>query len=207
MIHPDLIFGRMGNRMFQMAALYSFAKKLNNGDIFFTDIKWFDDCKEDIKKLYGQGILNEPRVDKVAIHVRLGDFVRPPRSSFHANLCETDYYEQAIKLFPNEKFLVFCANGDPENDAVDQEWCKDYFNKLGIDFEIANTGDGIEDMNLMARCKHQIIGNSSFSWWAAFLNPNPNKIVVSADDSCWCKDKTPRVIVPRDWIIIKPNDR
>lgn len=196
----NLIFGRMGNRMFQMAALYSFAKKFNNGDVFFTDIKWFEDNQDEIRKLYGDGIINQPQIDKVAIHVRRGDYLREPHSSFHANLCDTNYYEEAVRLFPNEQFLVFCADRKGEEyDIADKKWCVEYFTKLGINFEMANTDSGIEDMNLMARCKHQIIANSSFSWWAAFLNPNPNKTVISAQEDKWYCDGQVKIKVPSEW--------
>ena len=186
-----------------MAALYAYAQDSNRGDVFFTDQKWFAGKERDLQVLYGDGILNQPLIDKVAVHVRRGDFMREPQKSFHFNLCTTDYYGQAVKEFPGASFLVFCANGDPVNDKLDQDWCREYFTKLGVPFEIGNTGDGIADMNLMARCRHQIIANSSFSWWAAFLNPNPEKIVIAADETFWCCDRIPRIRVPKEWKQIK----
>jgi len=199
MKEPYSIFGRMGNQLFQMAALYAYAKEVNNGDWYFTDLKWFKKYERDIRVLFGDGIINEGMIDAVAVHVRIGDFAREPQSLFHGQLWKTGYYEEAVKLFPGSKFMVFCANGDPENDKKDQDWCREYFKNLGVSFEIANTGDGIKDLNLMARCRHQIIANSSFSWWAAYLNPNPDKIVVAADETKWCQDGIARIKIPEQW--------
>lgn len=197
----------MGNRMFQMAALYAFSKKYNDGDIYFTDEKWFSEYEGEIQNLYGDGIKNTEPINKVAIHIRRGDFKRYPQNSFHTSISETDYYEKAIKHFPDDKFLVFYKdrNGE-ESDREDKEWCIDYFNRILPDrFELAETDSGIDDMNLMARCKHQIIANSSFSWWAAYLNPNPSKIVISPSEESMCRDGIVRIKVPKKWIQIKPN--
>ena len=195
----------MGNQMFQMAALYAYAHQVNSGDFYFTDEKWFAGHEREIKKMFGDGITGEQMIEAVSVHVRIGDFAFEPQASFHGQLWKTDYYEQAVKLFPGSHFLVFCANGDPEQNKKDQDWCREYFTRLGVSFEMANTNDSIADMNKMARCAHQIIANSSFSWWAAYLNPNPDKIVVCAEESYWCCDRLPRIRVPKAWKQIIPN--
>jgi len=109
---------------------------------------------------------------------------------FYVNLSETDYYEKAIKLFPVDKFLVF---------SDDVAYCKD---KWGQDprFEIMEKGDEIEDLNTMASCKSNILANSSYSWWAGFLNMNPNKKIIYPKQ--WYADGVQRTKCPTQWIPI-----
>ena len=76
--------------------------------------------------------------------------------------------------YPSAVFFIF---------TDDKEWCRDHFkgpNFIVVDLE---EGDGtdIAEMTLMSRCKHHIIANSSFSWWAAWLNDSPEKIVIAPE--------------------------
>ena len=180
MIHPDKLFGRLGNRMFQMAFLYAYAKETGI-DIYFQDPYYFEKYKDEIKVLFSQGIVP---INQVGIHVRRGDYVNNP---FYVDLSQTSYYEEAMALFPGEKFLVFSDNID---------WCKQQPIFEGCEFSESN--DEITDINLMAGCKHQIIANSSFSWWAAFLNPNKTKKVVYP--SRWYTDGIERTVCPEEWV-------
>ncbi len=82
-----------------------------------------------------------------------------------------DYYHRAMALYPPEAlFIVF-------SDRIN--WCKHYFSKFNRPVVFINSGDHIEDFFLMSQLKHNIIGNSSYSWWAAYLNKNPDKVVVA----------------------------
>ena len=175
MIEPDKLFGRLGNRMFQMAALLKYAKE-HGTDIYFQDPKWFDG---DAKELFQAGIPS--RTDQVAIHVRRGDYVNNP---FYVDLVETDYYEKAINLFDGSDFLIF---------SDDIEWCKlqPIFN--GCEFA---TGTELEDLNLMSSCIGHIIANSSFSWWGAYLSPYSKRIVAP---KAWYTDGIERTICPKEW--------
>ena len=110
MIHPDKLFGQLGNRMFQMAHIYAEAKRGDIPDIYLQDPKYFEDCNDEIKALYRQGVGKE--INQVAIHVRRGDYVG---NKFYVDLMKTDYYEQAMALFPGCEFLVF---------SDDIEWSK-----------------------------------------------------------------------------------
>ncbi len=180
MTHPDKLFGRLGNRMFQMAALYADSKNWNI-DIYYQNEGYFKSYEAEIRELYGEGIGYLPTV---SIHVRRGDYVG---STFHVDLTKTDYYERAIEMFPNEHFVVF---------SDDPAWCKE---KWGNDprFQIIEGNDEVTDMNLMASCKHNIIANSTFSWWAAWLNPNPGKTVVCPFE--WFYDGVERISLPKTW--------
>lgn len=162
MIHPDTLFGRLGNRMFQMAYIYAQMKEGKIPDIYLQDNAYFDTYEKEIKELFGEDIVYIPLV---SIHLRRGDYVKNP---FYVDLSETMYYQRAMSMFPNDTFLVF---------SDDMEFAKDYFQ--GHQFIFSEGNSELEDLNTMAGCKSNIIANSSFSWWAGYLNPHINKTVVA----------------------------
>lgn len=179
MIPIERLTGRLGNKMFQYAYLYSQARKGEIPDVYVQDEEYFVEYRDEIKAMFSQDIPDE--TDMVAIHVRRGDYVNNP---FYVNLMDTDYYDKAMQIFPDEKFIVF---------SDDIEWCKkqDLFD--GCAFSERN--DEITDMNLMASCKGVITANSSFSWWAGYLS---NGIVVAPLE--WYTDGFERTICPEEWI-------
>lgn len=106
----------------------------------------------------------------VAVHVRRDDYVSDQKtSSFHGN-CSWEYYENAMRLMRERLVDVrfFFFSDEPDWLAAQQV--------RGI---IVSGLSPHEDMFLMSRCAHQIIANSSFSWWGAWLNRNPDKVVVA----------------------------
>jgi hypothetical protein len=114
-------------------------------------------------------------------------------------ICTSEYYQKAIKLISesinNPVFFIFSDDINrvkeklPLNNAIYTDW------NLG--------NDSWQDMFLMSRCYHNIIANSSFSWWAAWLNINRNKIVIAPER--WFQDMETPNIHPekRGWILIK----
>lgn len=190
--------GRLGNQMFRHAYIYAQARKGLIPDVYVQDEEYFKEYAEEIKTLFRVGIKDQ--INQVAIHIRRGDYVG---SDFHFNLWATEYYRKAIDMFPDDKFLIFCQDRQGEDrDIRDKEWCVDYFtNLVGKDrFEMWNSDNEIDDMNTMASCKHQIIANSTFSWWAAYLNPNPNKKVIAPSEESWFFDGISRTKLPDAWI-------
>ncbi len=112
--------------------------------------------------------------NSVAIHVRKGNDYQS--RIWYKNTCSSDYYKTAIDLIKksveNPVFYVFTDN---------PEWVKD--NISGFDYTIIShnpvAGWGSHfDLHLMSLCKHNIISNSTYSWWGAFLNSNPDKTVI-----------------------------
>lgn len=112
----------------------------------------------------------------VSLHIRRGDFLNNPIY----NVCDERYYARAIDYI-NAKvnhptYYVF---------SDDTEWSNQLMKKMGVDrYHIItwNKGaDSYKDMYLMSQCKHNIIANSTFSWWGAWLNTNKSKMVVSPD--------------------------
>lgn len=115
--------------------------------------------------------------NSVAIHVRKG--VDYQKIKWYQNTCSADYYRKAVDYIKhhvdNPKFYVFTDN---------PEWVAENLND--IDYELVEgnpiSGWGSHfDMQLMSLCKHNIISNSTYSWWGAFLNANKDKIVVCPD--------------------------
>jgi len=103
----------------------------------------------------------------VSIHVRRGDYLSFPE---HHPPLTMDYYKAAMEHFPAARFIV-CSD--------DPGWCLLNFRDAGYKVQIQTGRSAVEDMALMASCDHHIIANSSFSWWAAWLNPNPQKKVIA----------------------------
>ncbi len=186
MVNPDSIFGRFGNRMFQMAYIYVQMKRGEIPDIFVQDPKYFEEYEDEIKKLYGEGIGYLPYV---AIHLRRGDYINNP---FYVDLAKTGYYIDATNLFPDRKFLVF---------SDDMEFARTYFE--GDKFAFDNSETDLEAFNKMASCSDFIIANSSFSWWAAYLSPSISKKVVAPTyDKYYNDGNTSRTVFPKHWIQI-----
>lgn len=190
-------FGGFGNSLFQYSYIYAQARDGNIPDIYIQDFKYFEKYKEEIRAIFREEV--PERKDMVALHIRRGDYVN---NSFYVDLTKTDYYERAIAMFPNEKFLVFCADRQPISDDVgDREWVKEYLDSKGIDWEFWNGKDEIEDINAMASCKSHIQANSTFSTWAGFINPYKEKIIAPI---LYYTDGVERTVRPKDegWIFI-----
>jgi hypothetical protein len=105
----------------------------------------------------------------VSVHVRLGDYLLPQHNHF-VKLWNTTYYQESLEQFDSEKTLfLFFTN--------DVNWCS--ANLMGdSDTPFVNTGNDCLDFTIMSMCDSNVIANSSYSWWAAFLNKNPNKRVI-----------------------------
>lgn len=128
----------------------------------------------------------------VSIHVRLGDYLNNP--GLYGGICTAEYYAEAItymkKRLGNPHFYIF-SNGI---DMVKEQFKGEEFTFI----ENNNESNGYIDMQLMSSCKHQIIANSSFSWWGAWLNQNEEKIVIAPKR--WLNGVTTRDVVPVEWI-------
>jgi len=121
------------------------------------------EVKEDIQERY-KGVLKQ---DTCSLHVRRGDYLG--LTNFHPQQ-SLDYYKQAIETVgPDKTFVIF---------SDDIEWCKQNLGFISSKFFISGNKD-YEDMYLMSLCRNNIITNSTFSWWGAWLNKNEDKIVIS----------------------------
>ncbi len=185
---------------------FSYNKNLNYTKKYFIGYwqseKYFNEIKEEIKKKFkfpeikdnkNMIILNKIKSNNsVSIHIRRGDYINHP---IHGGICDIAYYKKAIKYIKtNVKDPIMYIFSD------DIKWCKENLYLSDANYINWNQGeDSFRDMQLMSECKHNIIANSSFSWWGAWLNNNVNKIVIAP--SKWFNDKNmdTKDLLPKEW--------
>lgn len=135
----------------------------------------------------------------VSIHIRRGDYIGHKR---FGNLCGVDYYTSAInkiKKIRGQNSLNFLILSN------DTSWCRANLNDVLsgdiCEFVDWNTGgDSFVDMYLMTQCSSNIIANSSFSWWGAYLNRNPEKVIIAPQK--WTNDSVSVKRQLPDWVLI-----
>lgn len=136
-------------------------------------------------------------INSVSIHVRRGDYVSPKYIKNYGGICTAEYYQRAIQYIERKVLdpYFFIFTDEPE-------WIEQNFELPENMLCIANNKErnSYIDMQLMSNCKHNIIANSSFSWWGAWLNQNEDKIVVMP--SKWQNSRENRDIVCQGWICI-----
>ena len=125
-----------------------------------------------------------------SIHIRRGDYILQPG---HHPVCSPQYYQEAIgRMSEGTKFLIF---------SDDIPFCKQSF--IGDSFIFIENELDYIDMYIMSMCTNNIIANSTFSWWGAWLNKNENKVVITP--SVWfglSKQLDTRDIIPNEWLKI-----
>lgn len=134
------------------------------------------------------------QVESVSLHIRRGDYLK---NSIYG-VCDGEYYKKAIELvnskIDNPKFYVF---------SDDPEWCKGFMLSQKVNHQIITHNTGVnsyKDMYLMTQCKHNIIANSTFSWWGAWLNRNKSKLVLCPNKWTTSIPMTPN---PQKWVYIE----
>lgn len=132
----------------------------------------------------------------VAVHVRRGDYVTLASASAYHGVLDMNYYETAFreikKRVPDARFFVF---------SDDPSWCLQAFSGLGIEEVIDGHGQpASRDLLLMSSCSHNIIANSSYSWWGAWLNDNPGKVVVAPARWYRAEDARGNEIICKSWL-------
>lgn len=147
---------------------------------YFQSEKYFLEFKDEIKKLFLPSTELIKKIHEInktkfnldlindntcSIHIRRGDYLKFPDHHPTQNM---NYYTRAIKKMPKDSiFLIF---------SDDINWCKTVFpNDMPEKFKFIEGNTDYEDLILMSTCKNNIICNSTFSWWAAWLNQNLEK--------------------------------
>lgn len=172
---------------------------------WFQSEKYFINHKDEILALFAPSeeittylqtkyadILKHPYT--VAVHVR--SYMREdPEQKFHLTY-GVEYFEKAILQFPENALFVVCSN--------DLKWCEEAFAHIPRNIVFIEGEPSYHDLYLMSMCKHNIICNSSFSWWSAYLNRHPDKIVLAPP--AWfapTSGQDYRDVMPEGWVVLR----
>ncbi|MDH7942939.1 alpha-1,2-fucosyltransferase [Pseudohongiella sp. SYSU M77423] len=150
---------------------------------------------EKAKKLCMEHAQQIEDTNSVSIHVRRGDYVTNQKANKLHGQCSLDYYKKAIEhMLQSHKNCTFFVFTDTP------EWAREHIKANGAPMKFVHyTGkNAYVDMYLMSICRHNIIANSSFSWWAAKLNENIQKTVI-APYNWFNKKETPTDLLPKTW--------
>lgn len=134
--------------------------------------------------------------NSVSLHIRRGDYMSEQNRVLYGDICTLSYYRHAIAIIQEKVInMVFYIFSD------DIDWVKQNLglpNAVFIDWN--RQEDSWQDMYLMSQCKHNVIANSTFSWWGAWLNTNQDKIVITPHRFMNINAKCD--IIPDRWIVI-----
>lgn len=231
------LYGRLGNQLFQKAAAIGYGIKhgvkystsgqhlRNRIDIierkhnyqelpfepfwehqnvlldgYWQSESYFSHCKDQILKEFGFNWQHRP--GWCSIHVRRGDYLKYPDKH---PVVTASYLNKAINYIISKGITQFIFFSD------DIPWCRSYV-QIGewnthVTIRYSEGLSEKEDLELMSSCEHNIISNSTFSWWGAWLNRNPNKIVISPSKDNWFGPGNAHLdttdLIPDYWIQIK----
>lgn len=172
---------------------------------YWQNVKYFKNAEVLLKQQFTfKNVLNEKNSDilrqirsetTASLHVRRGDYLVDP---LLGNICDLSYFTNAINVM--EKKVGNCLYVVFSNDI---KWCKENLplkNCLYVDWN--TEADSYVDMQLMSNCDHNIISNSSFSWWATWMNNNPKKIVISPKQWMRTQELDYSGVISNKWITI-----
>jgi hypothetical protein len=135
----------------------------------------------------------------VSVHFRRGDYVTDPKTRKFLGVCSPEYVQRGVDLIrqkvANPHLFVF---------SDDPAWVREHFSP-GLPLTVVSdrpNARGSVDLYLMSLCRHHIIANSTFSWWGAWLNPDPAKIVIGPQNWAHGFPSTSLGILPPGWIAL-----
>lgn len=165
---------------------------------YFQSEKYFIDFEDEIRNMFRCPPQTETYLmdkygdllsgETTSVHIRRGDYLK--FSETHPPLAKEYYIKAMSKIPQTEKYLIF---------SDDVSWCLNNF-KLD-NFHVIGGEEDFIDLYLMSKCKNNIIANSSFSWWGAWLNNNSNKSVIAPHE--WfgsALDHDTKDLIPTSWI-------
>lgn len=209
-VRTNAIFRETGGSGFQPDILELKADRYLIG--YFNSYKYFDSIRNVLLEEYmprekislqGQELLKLiESTNSVSIHIRRGDYVDNPDVYKCIEGIITDrFYRNAVDFIASKvespHFFIF---------SNDMPWVREHFkvSHQATYVDINSTKRGFEDLWLMSRCMHNITaGGSTFSWWAAYLNSNANKIVVRTEQvSNDANYNHPDDYFPREWVAV-----
>lgn len=180
---------------------------------FYQDSRHFENVKDEVRAAFkfkeesandeSKKLISELVNDSlsVSLHVRRGDYLSERTWKSHGCVCQEGYYNRAVEkmleLVPGAHFYVF---------SEDVDWVKENINLPSATFVNCNKGnDSWQDMLLMSKCHHNIICNSTFSWWGAWLNNNDDKVVICPEHWKNHDGGKSRLLEP-SWVKVKTDD-
>lgn len=154
--------------------------------------KYFKEYRKEIIEMFN--IEYKPLLNYCSVHIRRGDYLLYPDKH---PVITPEYLNTAISLMREKGIEHFMFFSD------DMEWAIDFASKVEGIIPIFTTGSTpLMDLQFMNWCGHQIIANSSFSWWGAWLNQNPDKIVIAP--KVWFGEGNAHLdtqdLIPESWI-------
>lgn len=161
-------------------------------EIVCRDFSFSDELVECNKELC-HTLENE---NSVSVHIRRGDYLTTENTRIHGNICTDAYYANAMNYIresvENPQFYIF---------TDDLEWVREKYRGQNVMIVEGNRNDSsYVDMFLMSKCKHNIVANSTFSWWGAWLNSNPDKLVLAPPK--WLNNFEEAQVACAEWILI-----
>lgn len=175
-------------------------------DGYFQSEKYFKNIEDVIRKEFtlknemaesAQGVEREisNSSNSVSLHIRRGDYVADVKTNSYHGICELDYYDRAVKYLKNKfgELNIFVFS----DDIV---WVRENLKLENMHFVSKEEIKDYEELILMSRCKNNIVANSSFSWWGAWLNKNKDKIVIAPKKWFQKFNINEKNIVPKTWI-------
>ena len=178
-------------------------------DGYWQSYKYFENIRDLLKKelTLRESAMGENKeyleyiktTEAVCVHVRRGDYVHNTKTNSFHGICDFSYYLTAIQHMKSQiqtpHFYIF---------SDDPSWCREHL-IVGDDVTLLDHNDSDhahEDLRLMTACKHFIISNSTFSWWAGWLSDYEDKIVIAPKR--WFRDETIDTsdLIPDTWIRI-----
>lgn len=138
--------------------------------------------------------------DSISLHFRRGDYVENPKTNKYHGVSSMSYYQKAVERITkktNDPTLFIFSD--------DIQWVMAHFESEFPMVFIEQSDEGLHsDFRLMSICKHNIIANSTYSWWAAWLNENENKTVIAPEK--WYEHQRSQVhvsdLLPKEWITL-----
>jgi hypothetical protein len=157
--------------------------------------RYFVDYKDEIIELFSSELNNEFITEYLkkyslpvtSVHIRRGDYMN--NSDYHKP-CSVEYYKEAMKIIGESTFIFI---------SDDINWVKENFKGDNIIYSPFKSD--VDDLTLMVKCDNNIIANSSFSWWGAYLNKNKDKKIIAPKE--WfglLGPKDTQDVIPKNWI-------
>jgi hypothetical protein len=173
---------------------------------YFQSEQYFSDCRAELLQEFTPATAIPPEsariremisnVSSTSVHVRRGDYADNPTTAAIHGVCEASYYDSAMRTVRDVKgpqtYFVF---------SDDMAWAKQHLRPPGeAVFVEGNQARPEVDIHLMSSCAHNICANSSFSWWGAWLNPRPDKVVVAPARWFASAARDASDLVPSSWL-------